>query len=268
MYRAKRDGRARSVLFADAMREEALARLDTEVDLRRALTSGELRLHYQPVVDLESRRTTGFEALLRWEHPTRGLVMPVDIIGIAEETGLIVPLGEWVLEAACSQLVAWHRDDPALTMAVNLSGVQLARPDLVERVAEVLERTGVTRSALSLEITETVLMRDAEEALGVLHDLKRLGVRISVDDFGTGYSSLTYLKRFPVDVLKIDRTFVDGLGTDADDLAIVQATLALAQSLGMDTIAEGIENDVQREVLLQLGCTHGQGYLLGRPAPA
>jgi diguanylate cyclase (GGDEF)-like protein len=268
MYRAKRDGRARSVLFADAMREEALGRLETEVDLRRALANDELRLHYQPVVDLASGRTTGFEALLRWEHPTRGMVLPLEIIGIAEETGLIVPVGEWVLETACAQLVAWHQDDPDLSMSVNLSGVQLARPDLVERVAEVLGRTGVRRSAVSLEITESVLMADAEEALGVLHRLKELGVRISVDDFGTGYSSLTYLKRFPVDVLKIDRTFVDGLGTDADDLAIVQAILALAQALGMDTIAEGIENDVQREVLMGLGCTHAQGYLLGRPRPA
>jgi EAL domain-containing protein (putative c-di-GMP-specific phosphodiesterase class I) len=268
MYRAKRDGRARSVLFADTMRQEALARLDTEVELRRALTSGDLRLHYQPVVDLSSGLVVGVEALLRWEHRTRGLVMPVDIITIAEETGLIVPLGEWVLEEACQQLVRWHEDLPHLTMAVNLSGVQLARPDLVARVSEVLDRTGVQRSALSLEITESVLMRDAEDALVVLEGLKALGVRISVDDFGTGYSSLSYLKRFPVDVLKVDRTFVDGLGTDADDLAIVQAILALANSLGIDIIAEGVETTVQREVLQELGCRLAQGYLLGRPGAA
>jgi diguanylate cyclase (GGDEF)-like protein/PAS domain S-box-containing protein len=268
MYRAKRDGRARSVLFADTMRQEALARLDTEVELRRALTSGDLRLHYQPVVDLASGLVVGVEALLRWEHRTRGLVMPVDIITIAEETGLIVPLGEWVLEEACTQLVRWHQDCPHLTMAVNLSGVQLARPDLVARVGEVLERTGVRRSALSLEITESVLMRDAEEALGVLEELKALGVRISVDDFGTGYSSLSYLKRFPVDVLKIDRSFVDGLGSDADDLAIVQAILALATSLDIDIIAEGVETSAQREVLQGLGCRLAQGYLLGRPGAA
>jgi diguanylate cyclase (GGDEF)-like protein/PAS domain S-box-containing protein len=268
MYRAKRDGRARSVLFADTMRQEALARLDTELELRRALTSGDLRLHYQPVVDLTSGLVIGVEALLRWEHRTRGLVMPIDIITIAEETGLIVPLGEWVLEEACEQLVRWHQDFPHLTMAVNLSGVQLARPDLVARVAEVLERTGVQRSALSLEITESVLMRDAEEALVVLEELKALGVRISVDDFGTGYSSLSYLKRFPVDVLKIDRSFVDGLGSDADDLAIVQAILALARSLGIDIIAEGVETTVQRDVLQDLGCRLAQGYLLGRPGAA
>jgi diguanylate cyclase (GGDEF)-like protein/PAS domain S-box-containing protein len=267
MYRAKRDGRGRSVVFADTMREDALARLETEVELRRALTSGDLRLHYQPVVDIVTGHITGVEALLRWQHRTRGLVMPDDIISIAEETGLIVPLGEWVLEQACNQLVEWHRVAPHLTMAVNLSGVQLGRPDLVERVAGVLERTGVLRSAVSLEITESVLMRDAEDALGVLNELKALGVRISIDDFGTGYSSLTYLKRFPVDVLKIDRSFVDGLGTDVDDLAIVQATLALATSLGIDTIAEGVETEAQRDVLQDLGCRRAQGYLFGRPGP-
>ena len=268
MYRAKRDGRARSVLFADTMREEAMARLDTEVELRRALTAGDLRLHYQPVVDLASGQVAGVEALLRWQHRTRGLVMPNEIITIAEETGLIVPLGEWVLEQACVQLVEWHRTAPHLTMAVNLSGVQLARPDFVARAAEVLERTGVNRSALSLEVTESVLMHDAEQALLVLEALKDLGVRISVDDFGTGYSSLTYLKRFPVDVLKIDQSFVDGLGSDADDLAIVQAIQALGTSLGMDTIAEGVETTVQRDVLLGLGCRRAQGYLFARPGPA
>ena len=268
MYRAKRDGRGKAVLFADTMREEALARLEIEVELRRALTSGDLRLHYQPVIDIPTGDVVGVEALLRWEHRTRGLVMPHEIIPIAEETGLIVPLGEWVLEQACEQLVEWHRLAPHLTMAVNLSGVQLARPDLVERVADVLERTCVRRSALSLEITESVLMRDAEDALGVLTALKELGVRISIDDFGTGYSSLTYLKRFPVDVLKIDRTFVDGLGADVDDLAIVQAILALASSLGIDTIAEGVETEAQRDVLEDLGCRRAQGFLLGRPGLA
>ncbi|MGB8652572.1 MAG: EAL domain-containing protein [Mycobacteriales bacterium] len=269
MYRAKRDGGGRSVLFADAMREEALARLDTEVELRRALTAGDLRLHYQPVVDLGTGAVVGAEALLRWQHPTRGLVMPDVVIPIAEETGLIVPLGEWVLEQACRQLVAWHaQQDPRevpLTMSVNLSGVQMAGPDFVERVAAILESSGVDRAALSFEITETVLMRDAEQALGVLRALKELGVGISVDDFGTGYSSLTYLKRFPVDVLKIDRSFVDGLGSDPDDLAIVQAIVALARSLGMTPVAEGIETTTHLAVLTQLGCGLGQGYLLGRP---
>jgi diguanylate cyclase (GGDEF)-like protein/PAS domain S-box-containing protein len=266
MYRAKRDGRARCVLFADAMREEALVRLETEVALRRAVSAGELRLHYQPVVDLGTGRTVGVEALLRWQHPDRGLVLPSEVVSIAEETGLIVPIGEWVLTQACTQLAVWQREAPHLTMAVNLSGVQLARADLVRRVADVIDATGIPPGSLSLEITESVLMRDAEEALGLLLDLKALGVRISVDDFGTGYSSLTYLKRFPVDVLKIDRTFVDGLGADLDDLAIVQAILALASSLGIDTIAEGVETSLQAGVLRDLGCRRAQGFLLGRPA--
>jgi diguanylate cyclase (GGDEF)-like protein/PAS domain S-box-containing protein len=270
MYRATRAGGARSVLFADAMREEALTRLDTEVELRRALGAGDLLLHYQPVVDLGTGTVVGAEALLRWQHRTRGLVMPDEIIPIAEETGLIVPVGEWVLEQACRQLVDWHALESRavpLTMAVNLSGVQMARADFVERVEGILERTGVDRASLSLEITETVLMRDAEQALGVLRALKGLGVGISVDDFGTGYSSLTYLKRFPVDVLKVDRSFVDGLGSDPDDLAIVQATVALAASLGMATVAEGIETATHLAVLQQLGCNRGQGYLFRRPGP-
>jgi EAL domain-containing protein (putative c-di-GMP-specific phosphodiesterase class I) len=182
-----------------------------------------------------------------------------------------VPVGEWVLEQACRQLVTWQAQEPRpvpLTMSVNVSGVQMARPDFVERVADLLERTGVDRGSLSLEITETVLMRDAEQALGVLRSLKELGVGVSVDDFGTGYSSLTYLKRFPVDILKIDRSFVDGLGSDPDDLAIVQTTVALAASLGMTSVAEGIETAAHLAVLKQVGCDHGQGYLFSRPCPA
>ncbi len=271
MYRAKRDGRARSVVFADTMREEAMARLDTEMELRRAITTGGLCLHYQPVFDLRSGLAVGAEALLRWQHPSRGLVMPSEVIPIAEETGLIVPLGEWVLEEACRQLTAWHRDfprDPPLTMAVNLSGVQIARSDFVERVAAILQQGDFAVGSLALEITESVLMRDAEAALAVLHDLKGLGLRLSIDDFGTGFSSLSYLKRFPVDVLKIDRSFVDGLGTDPDDLAIVQAILALATSMGISTVAEGVETDVHLNALRRLGCDAAQGYLLGRPCSA
>lgn len=269
MYRAKRDGRVRSVLFADTMREEALARLDTEVELRRALSAGDLLLHYQPVVDLHSNAIIGFEALLRWQHPSRGLVMPVEVISIAEETGLIVPLGEWVVAEACRQLATWHREFPRstpLTMAVNLSGVQLVHPAFVERLAEILERSGIERSAVFLEITESVMMRDATHSLAVLQALKRLGVQLSIDDFGTGYSSLSYLKQFPVDVLKIDKSFVDGLGSDPYDRAIVQAILAVASSLGIATVAEGVETPTHLTELRQLGCGAAQGYLLGRPA--
>jgi diguanylate cyclase (GGDEF)-like protein/PAS domain S-box-containing protein len=271
MYRAKRDGGAHALVFDERMRDEAQVRLGTELELRRALSAGELRLHYQPVVDLRTRVITGVEALLRWEHPTRGLVPPSEIIPIAEETGLIVPIGEWALREACEQLMRWQEANPRrvpLTMAVNLSGVQLEHASFVERTGEILAATGVDASTLTMEITETVLMRDAGQALQVLEALKALGVALSIDDFGTGYSSLSYLKRFPVDVLKVDRSFVDGLGTDAEDQAIVQAIVALAESMGMTTIAEGLETQTQLDALRALDCLSAQGYLLGRPMPA
>jgi diguanylate cyclase (GGDEF)-like protein/PAS domain S-box-containing protein len=271
MYKAKQDGRARTVVFADAMRAQAMGRLDTEVELRRALAERQLRVHYQPILDVESGGLVGFEALVRWQHPVRGLVPPDEFIPIAEETGLIMPLGEWVLEEACRQLAAWHLDHPEhrrLSVAVNLSGSQIQQPDFVVRVAEILTRTGVDPHALELEITESVLMRDAEESMDVLHALKALGVHLSVDDFGTGYSSLSYLKRFPVDALKIDRSFVDGLGQEAEDSAIVQAIQALATSLGMTTVAEGVETAMQLDVLRELGCSRAQGYWFSRPVPA
>ncbi len=271
MYQAKRNGRARSAVFADAMRAQAMDRLDTEVELRRALADDQLRVHYQPLRDVQTGALLGLEALVRWQHPVRGLVPPMEFIPIAEETGLIVPLGEWVLEAACVQLAAWHHDFPEhrrLSMAVNLSGSQIVQADFVERVAGILERTGVSRSALELEITESVLMRDAEKAMAVLHSLKALGVHLSVDDFGTGYSSLSYLKRFPVDALKIDRSFVDGLGQEAEDSAIVQAIQALAVSLGMTTVAEGVETSMQLDVLRRLGCRRAQGFWFSEAVPA
>ena len=271
MYRAKRDGRARTVVFHEAMRTEAIGRLDTEMELRRAIALDQLDVHYQPLVEIATGAITGFEALARWQHPTRGSVPPNEFIPIAEETGLIVPLGEWVLDRACRQLHQWQRQHPNrhdLVMSVNLSGVQLRQPDLLERVTAVLGDTAVDPNNLILEITESVLMYDPVETLRVLRDLKQLGLRLSVDDFGTGYSSLAYLKRFPVDALKIDRTFVDGLGTDPDDSAIVAAVLALASSLGLTSIAEGIETPAQLSALAGLGCQKAQGFLLGRPAPA
>jgi diguanylate cyclase (GGDEF)-like protein/PAS domain S-box-containing protein len=271
MYRAKRNGGAHALLFDDAMREEAQQRLGTEVELRRAVAQGELRLHYQPVVDLRTGVVTGGEALLRWQHPDRGLVLPREIIPVAEETGLIVAIGEWAIAEACEQLLRWQRSYPRrvpLTMAVNLSGVQLAQASFVERAGEIIEASGIDPTTLTLEITETVLMRDASQALSVLEALRSLGIGLSIDDFGTGYSSLSYLKRFPVDILKIDRSFVDGLGTDPDDLAIVQAIVALAGSMGMSTIAEGVETQTQLDTLKQLGCGSAQGFLLARPLPS
>jgi diguanylate cyclase (GGDEF)-like protein/PAS domain S-box-containing protein len=267
MARAKQNGRARSVVFVDEMRDEVLGRLETETQLRRAISEGQLRVHYQPVLGHTSQQIVGLEALVRWEHPTRGLVAPGDFVPIAEETGLVVPLGEWVLEEACNRLATWGALVPELTMSVNLSGAQIAQPDIVSRIAAVLDRTGTQPSRIALEITESVLMRDAEDTLSVLRALKDLGVGLHVDDFGTGYSSLSYLKQFPVDALKIDRSFVDGLATDPDDLAIVQAIIGLARSLGMETIAEGVENADQLEVLEDLGCDAAQGFLFSRPLP-
>ncbi len=267
MYRAKQNGRARSVVFADEMRDEAMSRLDTEQQLRRALAEDELRLHYQPIVALPAGNVVGLEALVRWQHPTRGLVLPAEFVPIAEETGLVVPMDDWVLERACRQLAAWHDQWPDLTMSVNLSGLQFTRDDLVTRVADTLSRTGVNPERVALEMTEGVLMHDAEETMGILRGLKALGLQLHVDDFGTGFSSLTYLKRFPVDALKIDQSFVDGLATDPDDRAIVLAVVALAGSLGIATVAEGIETEEQLAVLQELGCTYAQGYLFSRPVP-
>jgi len=265
---AKRSGRGRCVLFADEMREQVLVRLETETMLRRALDEQQLRVHYQPVFDLRTGQARGVEALVRWQHPTRGLVAPVDFIPVAEETGLVVPLGAWVLERACEQLVAWDAVRPGLTLSVNLSGSQLSDPEVVSRITGVLDRTGVDPSRVALEITETELMRDPEESLVVLLALKALGVQLHVDDFGTGYSSLSRLKRFPVDTLKVDRSFVAGLPDDAEDLAIVQAVVALAGALGLETVAEGVETSEQLAALRGLGCTNVQGFLLGRPLDA
>ncbi len=271
MYQAKESGRARSALFAEPMRARAVRRLETEVDLRRAIANDELRLHYQPIVSLATGHPVGVEALVRWQHPTDGLVSPSEFIPVAEETGLVVPIGEWVLGEACRQTQAWrqaHARLADLTVSVNLSGRQIAQSDLVDVVANVLGDTGLPPSALVLEITESVLMRDAEYAITVLRALKDLGVRLSVDDFGTGYSSLSYLKKFPVDVLKIDRSFVDGLGTDGEDSAIVRAIINLAESLGLETVGEGTETATQVEALTLLGCDKAQGYLFSRPMAA
>jgi diguanylate cyclase (GGDEF)-like protein/PAS domain S-box-containing protein len=270
MYQAKDAGRSRSVLFAPAMRTRALHRLDTELALRRAITEGDLRLYYQPIVNLTTGRTDGVEALVRWDHPQRGIIFPDEFIPVAEATGLIVPLGEWVLGEACRQTHSWHVEHPdlaRLTVAVNLSGRQITQSDLVSVVANILADTGLDPAQLVLEITESVVMRDAAFTVATLGDLKALGVGISVDDFGTGYSSLSYLKKFPVDILKIDKSFVNGLGADDHDSAIVRATINLAHSLGLTTVAEGTETPIQLRTLTELGCDKAQGYLFSRPQP-
>jgi diguanylate cyclase (GGDEF)-like protein/PAS domain S-box-containing protein len=270
MYRAKEEGRNRYEVFDSSMRVEAVERLEMEQALRRALGRSEFRLFYQPVLDVDSGSIVGVEALLRWDHPERGLLRPPEFISLAEDTGLIIPIGKWALQEACRQAQRWREAEPdrkPLTIAVNLSARQLAQPDVADMVAEALEMTGTDPSQVWLEITESVLTGDTEATIGALRALKALGVRLSVDDFGTGYSSLLYLKRFPVDTLKVDRAFVAGLGTHPEDTAIVAGVVRLAQTLGLTAIAEGVETEEQRAALLALGCDLAQGYLFGHPEP-
>jgi diguanylate cyclase (GGDEF)-like protein len=268
MYRAKSEGRGRSAVFAETMRAKAIGRLDTEVSLRQSIEDGDLRLHYQQIVSLADGEVIGHEALVRWAHPTRGLLGPDQFLSIAEETGLIVPLGAWVLREACHQAKRFQARDPRwarLTMSVNLSGAQLGQSDLIEVIASALRDAGLKPEHLQLEMTESVLMDDAATTITILKTLKGLGVRLGVDDFGTGYSSLAYLRRFPVDVLKIDRSFVNGLGSDLEDSAVAAAVVSLADTLNLTTVAEGVETRLQRDCLVGLGCSRAQGYLFARP---
>jgi EAL domain-containing protein (putative c-di-GMP-specific phosphodiesterase class I) len=244
-------------------------RLDLETALRRAIENGELEAYYQPLVSVARGTCVGAEALIRWNHPERGLLPPSEFIGQAEETELILPIGRLVLEQACWRARSW-RDQfgVPLTMSVNLSPRQFLQPRLVDEVAEILSATGVDAAQICLEITETLAMSDVELVSNVLLGLKGLGVRVAIDDFGTGYSSLGYLKRFPVDIVKIDRSFVDGLETSAVDTAIVAAVIGLASAVGMTTVAEGVETREQFEKLSALGCDTVQGFYLAKPMPA
>jgi diguanylate cyclase (GGDEF)-like protein/PAS domain S-box-containing protein len=268
MYRAKELGRDRYEVFDAPLRARAVRRLELEHALRRAVDRDELRVFFQPEVDLTTGTVVGCEALVRWQRPEHGLVMPADFIPLAEETGVIDEIGAWVLLEACRTAVSWpRRGDEATRVRVNLAARQLARSDLVSYVELVLTETGLTPDALCLEITETALVDETGHARDVLERLAMLGVRIAVDDFGTGWSSLGYLKRLPVDELKIDRSFVDGLGSDAEDTAIVTAVVNMAQALGLAVVAEGVETETQRAELVRLGCRLAQGYLFGRPEP-
>ena len=269
LVQAKREPATRYAFFEPAMSAATLERAELENDLRRALDRGELRLHYQPLIDLASDRIVGLEALVRWQHPTRGLVPPVSFIPLAEETGLIVPLGEWVLATACRQARAWRDALPGseLVISVNLSARQFGQPDLVAHVADILAETGLPPHLLELEITESVLMDQTETGTRVLRALRELGVKLVLDDFGTGYSSLSYLKHLPLDTIKIDRSFVNGLEEDDANLPIVQAVISLAHGLGIGVVAEGIESEEQLARLRDLVCDRGQGYYYARPLP-
>jgi EAL domain-containing protein (putative c-di-GMP-specific phosphodiesterase class I) len=254
----------------DPQRHNALVqRLELEADLRVALERAELALHYQPTVDLITGEIVGFEALVRWHHPTRGVVAPFDFIGIAETTGLIVPLGRWVLAEACRQAVAWGAGTGRrLKMAVNVSVRQFEDCDLAAMVSDVIAETGMPVDQLCLEMTESVLLTDTDENLTQLLRLKSLGVTLAMDDFGTGYSSLAYLRRFPMDTLKIDRSFVGNMCDRRGNLEIVRTIVTLAHNLGMDVVAEGVETAEQRAELRAMGCDYGQGFLFSRAVDA
>ncbi len=271
MFRAKSAGRDQAAHFHQTMHDQATARLDDQLGLRRALERDELRAHYQPVVDLSTGEAVGMEALVRWQHPERGLISPDQFIPLAEDTGLILPLGAWMLETALGQLQQWRREMPEahdLWMAVNLSPRQLTDPDLIHKVSRALAETGVPAGNLHLEITETAVMSSVDASTSTLDALRQLGVHLIIDDFGTGYSSLARLKKLPVTALKVDRSFVDGLGRDSSDLSIVDAIINMADSLALGVIAEGVETAEQLEILQSLGAKMGQGYLWSRALPA
>ncbi|WP_312437140.1 EAL domain-containing protein [Janthinobacterium sp.] len=269
MYSAKKQGRNNIKFYTKAMNQATLERLRIETALRNALERGQFVLHYQPQLDLESGRIVGVEALLRWRHPELGMVAPSRFIALAEDTGLIVPIGAWVMRTACAQMQAWHAAGLGpLRLAVNLSARQFNEPNLVASIADVLAQTGLAPGCLELELTESLFMHDVALAVSQLHDMKALGVQLSIDDFGTGYSSFAYLRTFPIDVLKIDRSFVGDVASDADDAAIVVSIIALAHNLKLRVVAEGVETAEQLDYLRRNGCDEAQGYYFSHPLPA
>jgi diguanylate cyclase (GGDEF)-like protein len=265
LYRAKREGKASYHFFEPALDQAARQRRQLELDLRTAIKEGGFELNFQPLYSLAEKRLTGFEALLRWNHPTRGRVSPAEFIGLAEETGLIVPIGEWVLREACHQANSWPAD---VSVAVNVSPKQFAATGIVNTVLSALSASGLAPTRLELEITESTFIADVDKTLATLHSLRNLGVKIALDDFGTGYSSLSYLRSFPFDKVKIDKSFVEDLGISGNGHAVIRAITTLAAALGMETLAEGVEDIAQFEVLEREGCQNIQGYLFSRPVAA
>ena len=268
MYRAKDQGRGRYEVFDTAMRSSIVERVQLEAALRRAIEQHEFLVYYQPIVSLPTGRLAGFEALVRWQHAEWGLVSPNEFIPLAEEIGLIVPLGRWVLAEPCRQMHAWHRQyltTPPLMISVNLSGKQVVHPKLLDEIQQILRETGLDPYVLKLEMTESVLIEHGRTVLDLCSSLRAMGIKLGIDDFGTGYSSLSYLHRFPIDTLKIDRAFVSKIDSDEKDQALVKTILAIAQTLHLETIAEGIETTAHLAVLRTLECAYGQGYLFSRP---
>jgi len=268
LYEAKRAGRNRCVLFESSMQTAARDRLSLEMDLAEALDRDELFLLYQPTFDLQSERVIGVEALIRWRHPSRGIIAPDQFIPIAEVSELIVPIGRWVLQQACQQAAAWHATGHPIGMSVNVSARQLDRDELIDDVRHALEHSGLDPAQLTLEVTETTLMRDADATARRLASLKALGVRIAIDDFGTGYSSLAYLSQFPVDALKIDRSFISGIASSTASTALIHTLVQLGKTLNIETLAEGIEETDQLRALQREHCDQGQGFLFARPLDA
>lgn len=268
MHHVKVQGTGYSALFDIDMHSRAVSRLHMETDLRQAIKLQQFHLNYQPIVSLATGRLAGFEALVRWQHPERGLISPDEFISVAEETGLIIPLGEWVLQEACRQLKAWHQQFPhhlPLSVSVNLSGIQLQTPDLIAQIDQLLQTVELPGHCLKLEITESMLLENAAAAAAVLEQLQARQIQVSIDDFGTGYSSLSYLHCLPINTLKIDRSFVNRMSADRKNLNIVKAILNLARSLELDVVAEGVETQQQWQHLQALGCEYGQGYFISRP---
>jgi EAL domain-containing protein (putative c-di-GMP-specific phosphodiesterase class I) len=268
MYVAKAKGRARAEVFEPSMRQRFLERLNLETDLRKAIENDEFVIHYQPIVILDNKELVGFEALARWQHPQRGLLYPGDFITVAEETGLITEMDQWILRTACQQMVDWNKQYPSnsgFTISVNISGIHITDPDLYNYIEQVLGETGLDPRNLKLEITELTIVDQNEFTVRALSNLRDMGVQIQIDDFGIGYSSLSYLSRFPINALKIDKSFVNRIGEEQSQLDIIRAIINLTERLEVNVIAEGVETEEQLKELTDLGCKMGQGYLVSKP---